>query len=111
MVPTSSSHRSSTVFPVQCKFNNSNGVFNQYLSNVKSPLGNNSRAEPTTFSTEKLSCSWPIFVGKTLKSLDKALMDDFIWWGQYTMQTDIDVCFRQCQFVCLFIIICFLPDV
>ena len=75
-------------------------IFNQYLSNVKSYFGDNWRAEQTTFFMEKLSF-------KTLRSVDKALNNEFIWWGQYTMQTDIDVCFRQCQFVCLFIVICF----
>ena len=32
-------------------------LFNQYLSNVKCLFVDNSRAEPTTFSTEKISFS------------------------------------------------------
>ena len=69
------------------KLNNSNGVFNQYLSNVKSPFGDNWRAEPTTFSMEKLSFSLKLLAGqffcgqfsiKTLRSFDKALIGEFI---------------------------------
>ena len=50
-------------------------IFNQYLSNVKSPFGDNWRAELTTSFMEKISF-------KTLRSLDKALINEFIWWGQ-----------------------------
>ena len=48
-------------FSILCMLNSRNRgfnpFFNRYLSNIKSPFADNSKAEPTTFTTGKISCS------------------------------------------------------